>query len=138
MERLAGCIDKGRSLAAPTQKQVAGYVATIRNVDALLDPATGRCAKRRRRYGALERALLKDKDAICQQMGRVMASFQPGLFADVVKGGPLDLSRRDAEETVNQDVALTIVASRRADVFTPHPLDRGDSDLAPRREESKG
>src|SRR5580765_996037 len=49
---------------------------------------------------------------------------EAGLFTDVVKGGPLDLSRRDSEETVEQDPALTIVASRREDVFRPHPLDR--------------
>jgi uncharacterized protein YbaR (Trm112 family) len=47
---------------------------------------------------------------------------EAGLFTDVVSGGPLDLSRRDAEETIAQDPALTIVASRRADVFKPHPL----------------
>jgi hypothetical protein len=84
-------------LVVATQEQVAGYVATIRKVDALLDPATGRCAKRRRRYGALERALLKDEDMICQQMGRVMASFQPGLFAGGDRGDwprdNLDLER---------------------------------------------
>ena len=49
---------------------------------------------------------------------------EAGLFADVVKGGPLDLSRRDSEETVNADPALTIIASRREDVFRPHPLER--------------
>jgi hypothetical protein len=80
-----------------TQKQVAGYVATIRKVDVLLDPATGRCAKRRRRYSALARGLLKDEDTICQQMGRVMASFQPGLFAGGDRGDwprdNLDLER---------------------------------------------
>jgi uncharacterized protein YbaR (Trm112 family) len=47
---------------------------------------------------------------------------EAGLFTDVVNGGPLDLSRRDAWDTVEQSVALTIVASRRADVFTPHPI----------------
>jgi uncharacterized protein YbaR (Trm112 family) len=49
---------------------------------------------------------------------------EAGLFADVVNGGPLDLSRRDAEEIVNQEAALTIVASRRSDVFRRHPLAR--------------
>jgi uncharacterized protein YbaR (Trm112 family) len=47
---------------------------------------------------------------------------EAGLFTDVVNGGPLDLSRVDAENTVNQDAALTIVASRNADVFRPHAL----------------
>jgi uncharacterized protein YbaR (Trm112 family) len=48
---------------------------------------------------------------------------EAGLFDDVVKGGPLDLSRRDPEETLDADPALSIVATRRADVYTPHPLD---------------
>lgn len=97
MERLAGCIDQGRSLVAATQKQVAGYVATIRQVDTLLDSATGRRAQRRRRYDALANALLENKDLICQRMGRVMTSFQPGLFAGGGRGDwprdNLDLER---------------------------------------------
>ncbi|HTC73022.1 MAG TPA: hypothetical protein VK655_09045, partial [Solirubrobacteraceae bacterium] len=47
---------------------------------------------------------------------------EAGLFDDVVKGGPLDLSRRDPEETLDRDPALTIVATPRADVYTPHHL----------------
>lgn len=81
LERLVGCIDQGRSLVAATQKQVARYVVTIREVDAALDPATGRCAKRKRLFGMLQRKLLTDEDPIYQQMGRIMASFKPGLFA---------------------------------------------------------
>lgn len=80
-----------------TQKQVAGYVATIREVDTLLDPATNRCAKRKQMYKALERKLLANEDSICRQMGRVMASFQPGLFAGGGRGDwprdNLDLER---------------------------------------------
>lgn len=71
---------------AATQKQVAGYVVTIREVDALLDAAKGRCAKRKQKFGALQRQLLADADPICQQMGRVMASFKPGLFAGGGRG----------------------------------------------------
>ena len=97
LERLAGCIDKGRNLVVETQKQVAGYVVTIREVDALLDPAKGRWAKRKQGFGALERKLLADEDPICQQMGRVMASFKPGLFAGGGRGDwprdNLDLER---------------------------------------------
>ena len=50
---------------------------------------------------------------------------EAGLFADVVKGGPLDLSRRDSAETLDGDPALAVVASRRAGesaIFRPHPV----------------
>jgi uncharacterized protein YbaR (Trm112 family) len=48
---------------------------------------------------------------------------EAGLFADVVQGGPLDLNRRDPASVVDADPALTIIASRNPDVFTPHRLD---------------
>lgn len=84
-------------MVAATQKQVAGYVVTTREVDALLDPATGRCAKRKQAFGALERKLLADADPIRKQMGRLMASFKPGLFAGGDRGDwprdNLDLER---------------------------------------------
>ena len=47
---------------------------------------------------------------------------EAGLFDDVVSGGPLDLSRRDAPATLDANQALTIVASRDPRVFTPHAL----------------
>jgi len=47
---------------------------------------------------------------------------EAGLFGDVVKGGPLDLSRRDPPDVIDADPALTIVASRNPDVFKPHAL----------------
>jgi hypothetical protein len=48
---------------------------------------------------------------------------EAGLFADVVAGRPLDLSRRDSGETLDRDPALVIVASRSEEVFKPHPVD---------------
>jgi len=48
---------------------------------------------------------------------------EAGLFADVVAGGPLDLSRLDTREAVDADPALTIVASRDRRVYARHPLD---------------
>jgi hypothetical protein len=45
------------------------------------------------------------------------------LFADVVKGGPLDLGRRDSEESLDGDPALTIVASTDPGVYRAHPLE---------------
>jgi hypothetical protein len=90
LERLIGCIGKGRSLVVATHKQLAAYVEKIRKVDATLDPASDGWVQRKRLYGAMERELLADEDSICQQMGRVMASFKPGLFAG---GGRADLPR---------------------------------------------
>ena len=46
------------------------------------------------------------------------------LFADVVAGGPLDLTRRDDRETLDASPALTIVASRHPGVFARHPLEQ--------------
>jgi hypothetical protein len=48
---------------------------------------------------------------------------EANLFADVVNGGPLNLSRHDDPETLDRDPALTIIASRHPGVFAPHPLD---------------
>lgn len=51
---------------------------------------------------------------------RIFGEF--GLFEDVVRGGPLDLSRRDDAETLDRNPALTVIASRNPRVFTPHAL----------------
>jgi hypothetical protein len=48
---------------------------------------------------------------------------ESGLFADVVRGGPLDLSRVDGEPTLEAEQALAIVASRHFGMFVPHPLE---------------
>ena len=48
---------------------------------------------------------------------------EAGLFADVVAGGPLDLSRRDSEDTLNADPALTLVGTAHPGVFRPHALE---------------
>ena len=46
-----------------------------------------------------------------------------GLFADVLGGGPIDLSRRDSAATLDADPALALIATNRSDVFTRHPID---------------
>ena len=55
---------------------------------------------------------------------------ESGLFADVVAGGPLDLSRRDDERTLEADPSLTMIASRQPGVFATHPLDAPPSRAA--------
>jgi uncharacterized protein YbaR (Trm112 family) len=42
------------------------------------------------------------------------------LFADLVSGGPLNLTRRDDQETLDKSAALTIIASRHPGVFALH------------------
>src|SRR5436305_2290417 len=150
LERLAGCIDRGRNLVVATHKRVAGYVATIREVDRTLDPASDRCAKRKRLYGALERDLLTDEDSIRQQMGRVMASFKPGLFAGGGRGDwprdNLDLERwfrlpKGHERRIHgrchagvrivQEGATMLLA---LDAHRHHPQPFTEEDLRPYRE----
>jgi len=48
---------------------------------------------------------------------------ESGLFADVVAGGPLDLSRVDSEKTLEAEQALAIIASTDPGVFMPHALE---------------
>jgi hypothetical protein len=52
---------------------------------------------------------------------------EANLFADVVSGGPLDLTRRDEAETLDRNPALTIIASRNPGVFARHPLPPPDT-----------
>lgn len=47
---------------------------------------------------------------------------ESSLFADVVGGGPLDLTRREPTESLDREEALTIVATPRGDVFARHAL----------------
>lgn len=48
---------------------------------------------------------------------------EAALFSDVVKGGPLDLTRADGDEVLDAEPALTIVWSRHPDVFTRHSVE---------------
>jgi uncharacterized protein YbaR (Trm112 family) len=48
---------------------------------------------------------------------------EAALFADVMRGGALDLSRRDSDDAIDADPALMLVASRDERVFQPHPVD---------------
>jgi len=60
---------------------------------------------------------------------------ESALFADVVAGGPLDLTRREGSDLLDREPALTIVATERGDVFARHALEEpaaeGDYHLNP-------
>jgi uncharacterized protein YbaR (Trm112 family)/SAM-dependent methyltransferase len=47
---------------------------------------------------------------------------ESALLGEIISGGPLDLSRHDAPAILDAELALTIVATRRDDVFRPHGL----------------
>ncbi len=48
---------------------------------------------------------------------------EAGLFRDVVGGGPLDLARIDDAAALEQDPALTCIATRHGGVFQPHVIE---------------
>jgi uncharacterized protein YbaR (Trm112 family) len=60
---------------------------------------------------------------------------ESALFGDVVEGRPLDLTRHEPADALDREPALTIVATRRSDVFVRHALEEpvggGDYHLNP-------
>lgn len=48
---------------------------------------------------------------------------EAGLFADVINGGPLDLGRVDGDAALEQDPALTCIATRHERVFQAHSIE---------------
>jgi len=87
---LAGCIDRGLSQVADDLQTIQGHVATVRAIQEALEPTRGSCAAREQRFGALRDQLRSSDDLVQRQMGKVMASFQGGLF---VGGDDADLPR---------------------------------------------
>lgn len=53
----------------------------VRSIADLLDPTHGDCASREARFSVLRGQLQASSDAVRQKMGKVLGSFQPGLFA---------------------------------------------------------
>jgi uncharacterized protein YbaR (Trm112 family) len=48
---------------------------------------------------------------------------EAAMFADILGGRPIDLSRRDSDEAIDADPALMIIASRDERVFQPQQVD---------------
>lgn len=81
MSRVAECIDRGLESAQPEQEPLRKYVKEIKKVSQTLEPTTGNCAERRRRFKRLAKRFQRANGAIYRHMARVMISFLPGLFA---------------------------------------------------------
>jgi len=91
LERLLGYIRQGLAVYAPEKPTIAAYVADMTRIWDLLAPKTGAETKRLAEFQQLRATFAETDDPITQHMGRVMQSFEKGLFvgSDVV-GLPSD------------------------------------------------
>ena len=78
---MAGCIDRGLEAVADDLGVIQGQVQVVRAIASTLDPANGDCVLREALYKELRDTLRDSTDLVPRQMAKVMASFQPGLFA---------------------------------------------------------
>jgi uncharacterized protein YbaR (Trm112 family) len=114
-----------------TKRQFVG------EMERLIDTQSGRTGRRESRDGAVLIGHTHNERTWSPSHGQPLApegyaalfeTLEPRifgelqLFADVVKGGPLDLSRVDDPVALDANPALTIVASRDPRVFRPHLL----------------
>jgi len=94
---LAKCIDRGLSQVADELQTIQGHVTTIQAIQETLEPARGPSAGRQQEFETLRDQLLSSGDDTRRHMGKIMASFQPGLFVGIDDAaGPrdnLDLER---------------------------------------------
>jgi hypothetical protein len=81
LKRLATCIDRGMDLVKGEQKRIRRDIEEVVKVNATLDPANGRCARRKRDFRRILRRLDNRDGPVMAHMARVMKSFQPGLFS---------------------------------------------------------
>jgi len=77
---LAGCIDRGLSQVEDDLQTIQGHVATVRAIQETLEPTCGSRTVREQQFEALRDQLQSSDNLVQQQMGKVMASFQGGLF----------------------------------------------------------
>ena len=87
---MADCIERGLNQVEDDLQTVQGHVATVRAIQETLQPTRGSSAVREQRFETLRDQLQSSDNLVQQQMGRVMASFQVGLF---VGGDDADLPR---------------------------------------------
>jgi len=86
--RLAGYIDRGLTSVQAAQEAIRQEVADVRAVQATLDPAWGSGDHRHAQFQTLREQFQGSDNPTRQHIGRVMASFEPGLF---VGGDDADL-----------------------------------------------
>jgi hypothetical protein len=87
---LATCIDRGLNLVKVEQENIRRHVEEIIKVEATLDPANGRCVRRKRAFQYILSRLDTSNGPVPTHMAKVMKSFRPGLFSG---GDAADQSR---------------------------------------------
>ena len=80
MKRLAGCIERGLRQVQAAQEELRPQVEDVRKVAATLEFANGSAAQRQALFAALREDFQASSAAHQQHLGKVMASFEPGLF----------------------------------------------------------
>jgi hypothetical protein len=77
---LAGCIERGLNQVEGDLHTIQSHVETVRFIQALLEPTLAPCIVREQQFESLGDQLRFSDDPVQQHMGKVMASFQRGLF----------------------------------------------------------
>jgi hypothetical protein len=75
------CIERGLELVVVEQGNIRRHVKEIANVNATLDPANGRCARRKRTFQRILLGLDTSSGPVPAHMAKVMRSFHSGLFS---------------------------------------------------------
>ena len=77
---MAGCIDRGLDHVRTEQETIREYAKEVGEVAVTLDPETGKCAARKRKFQQLVHRFERQEDPIHKHMARVMISWLAGLF----------------------------------------------------------
>ena len=87
LEKLQACIERGMHIYEKSKNKIQGLVKVVTEVGRLLSPKEGFSEKRQKRFHLLGLSL-KKKSSKHKEMGKLMLSFEDGLFAG---GEVLDL-----------------------------------------------
>lgn len=87
LEKLQACIEQGMGIYEKSKKRIRGLLDVVTETERLLSPDAGPSEKRQKRFHTLGLRLNK-KSSKYKEMGKLMLSFEDGLFAG---GDTLDL-----------------------------------------------
>jgi hypothetical protein len=77
---LAHCIERGLEAVASVQETICAQAKEVAKVAATLDGVKGSSAQRQKQFATLRAEYQASEDTYQQHLGKMMASFEPGLF----------------------------------------------------------